>query len=204
MIFGLQIVHILAKNFISEHQRDTTILITGVREPIERCISAFFQNMANQEHSHWCIGSPETIKKMSMNDIRNSFLNRIDQHIDIVIGSWFENFATAAGVDLLTQKFDPDIGYAATEVDALRIHVYKMERLKEFIDVFRNTYSLPEIREKKRNVGVEKWNGSLYSQFVSELVLPEEFIHKLHDLPWARYFYSETELDVAAQRFRGV
>lgn len=193
--------HVVANRFVVEHPRDTTILVTGVREPIVRCISAFFQNIDNVKHPLWYIGSREAIKEMSINDISAFFVKRIEKHIDTVVAPWFDNFANAIDCNPLTHQFDPTIGHVSIETDRLRIHIYKLERINEFIDFFHRTYSFPEVQITPQNVGNSKWSGVLYSQFIDEVRLPEATVQRLHTLPWVQHFYSAQELDAAAQRF---
>lgn len=41
------------------------IVITGFREPLSRCISAYFQNLTN-DNNHWFVGRREEVEQKSI------------------------------------------------------------------------------------------------------------------------------------------
>lgn len=166
-------------------------VVNGVREPIARALSAFF-HMGERAGYLNPEMSPDDI---DLDELRSRFIAYYPSYDD-----WFRReFHPATGIDVYTQPFDWDRGYAVYENDRFRVLTIRQEDLST-----KGTHAIAEFLHEdhvelpRRNTADRKFYHPLYRRFAEQVQLPEQLIESAYSSEQARHFYSPAELD----RFR--
>ncbi len=193
-------------------------IITGVREPISRDISAFFQSSDDGEflisylnkHVFWLYGDYyENREKLTekefydrhpiwSGDLNQSFAkiqkNIVKKRLDVF--SWFDyEVKRIFHVDIYEYPFDRENGYSIIKKDNVEILLYKQEKLSELEAVISqfiedDTYKLGGI-----NKGGEKKYAYTYKEFKQNVALEQEYFNYYYNgNKKLEHFYTPEEI----------
>lgn len=175
--------------FSTINDEDELIIITLVREPIGRNISAYFQNLDviyGQKNAH---------EKLSQNELLNGFLNKYPHSIPI---TWFDRELKATlGVDIYKYEFPKKEG--ALIINEGRTHILIMrydidDSVKQ--RYLENILSIGNIAIKRANVGTEKPYSSVYKNFINNISFPSSYLTEMLDSKYACHFFDKSELQL--------
>lgn len=165
-----------------------TKVITPVRDPISRNISAFFQsNIAY-------LPDDKSLSNYTIDELQRIFLESL-QHERVL--EWFDKeFMPTIGVNIYDYEFPKEKGYQCIQGNPHDILLYKLEiddrqketAIAEFLGV--DDFSLATA-----NIGSDKSYADVYQQFKKKLVLPADYIEQMLESKYTRHFYSEAERD---------
>jgi len=181
------------------HNRNWDV-ISLVRDPVARNISAFFQILKLYAYSF-------------KNDTQYMQMD-LDQKVDVLIReffrkfnhedifSWFdEEMKATFGIDVFERPFDQSIGYRVYERDGNRLLVLQFERLSGLVDVIRNFLGLPEFELSRENVGETKDYAPLYKRFRERIRFDDAFLDRMYNNPFVRHFYSEEDIEAFRRKW---
>lgn len=193
-------------------------IITGVREPISRDLSLFFQG---SEADIWPLihyGNSwiylfgnyskdnrldaQTLKKRictfekSLNDSFEHLGKEITKNKSDEF-SWFDYEIKALfGVDIYEYPFDKEKGYTIIEQDNLQIFVYKSEKLSQLEKVIGEFLEEPEFSLKNANQGEEKVYSYVYKEFKEKVKLNQQYFDYYYaDNSKLKHFYTDAEIE---------
>ena len=177
----------LALNDRLQRRRDKVRVVTMVREPVSRNISAFFQNLAD-----YYGGDP--LGSIPVDEAIRRFLDEYPHHVPI---EWFDTeFARATGISVFDYPFphaDQWMKIIEGRFEILILRVEAPDRVKkEAVEAF---LGIGEIDLVRTNVGEGKEYASLYNDFRRQVRLPEEYVDRLLNSTYSRHFYSGAELE---------
>jgi len=162
-------------------------IITLIREPVGRNISAFFQNMPKY-HSN--------IAKISVEGLQDIFLNKyIIDYPDL----WFKyELMDLFNFDPFKERFDYKKGYKIYKTGKHKILILRLEDCDRILsEALYKLLKVKNIKMLRRNVTDEKGHitaRTKYKEF-KLLSFPEEFLDKNYNLKYAKHFYKKEELD---------
>lgn len=179
-------------------------IISGVRDPVLRSLSAAIQNL-DMMFSH-CIGkaSAETVRNLTQyirrvwrNEINDGDpLNRMRQvTIDAPLHWLADELDGPFGFDILNHPFDVNQGYSVIEKDNFRLLLYRLESAPQAVvsglqELFPNkNFELP-----LRNQAQDKPSGHVYDRLKRSFSLARDDLLSIYGNPYVRKFYSETEI----------
>lgn len=161
--------------FLYEHiflQKIPVNIITLIREPIARNISAFFQNfelfMGEKYHC-----------SADVDDLISRFLAEYNHDVPL---KWFDDELQAvSGVDVYKYPFPKKEGISHIEEGHCRILILKLEidddckekALTNFLKIKK------EFHLENKNIGAAKKYASIYSKFLKHIQLPPDYIQKM-------------------------
>jgi len=163
-------------------------VISLVREPISRNMSAFFENKKLFTHNF------SQIEQKSINAYIKNFLSNYPHNVPLV---WFDNeLKGQLGIDVYAYSFPQADGYSIIKKDNIRLLILKLEisdeskkrALTEFLDI-------SEISLQRANVGAKKDYADIYKSFLERIRLPEEYIDRMCTSKYTRHFYSDKEIE---------
>lgn len=177
-------------------------LITLVRDPVARNISSFFQiaqlefgiDLAGLE----TLGDDEAIAA----EVRRLFLEVFEQHDRPL--DWFDcELRTVLGLDVFCHPFPHQNGWDRWQernVDLLIMRLEDLDRvgasaLSDFLDI-------PLLELAAANVGSRKSYAPIYSAFLRNACLPEEYLEHMYSSKFSQHFYSHEERDAFASRWQ--
>jgi len=142
-------------------------VISPIREPVRRNISAFFENYYQQG-------------KATMSD----FIHNYPHHVPLL---WFDREIKGFwGVDVYEEEFDVDRGWQIYEAEKARILVIRMEIRMENFSVWSQAYQALTSDEAPELVHTHRTDDLEYRRF-----LKEEYSDFITQSKYARHFYSD-------------
>lgn len=194
-------------------------IITGIREPISRDISAFFHGsdrdiwpLITYGHNFWLylFGDYSRCEKLNVQALRKractfeKSLNDSFEHLSKSIIEyksdeflWFDYEIKALfGVDIYDYPFDREKGYTVIEQDNIQILVYKCEKLNQLEKVIGEFIEDPEFSLVNANQGEEKVYSYVYKKFKEEVKLNRQYFDYYYaDNPRLKHFYTDSEIE---------
>jgi hypothetical protein len=170
-------------------------IITLVREPISRNISAFFQNIETQ--------FPDFVSRYRYGSLK------IEEIIDVFLASyphelplyWLQQEIEAVfGVDVFAVDFPKADGYVILRRDHEEHQVkLLLIRLEDLTDCSAKAFSdflgLREFTLKRTNEGIGKQYSDAYKEFIKSINFPRDYVEKMYKSRYVQHFYSEHEIE---------
>ena len=169
-------------------------IISPIREPIGKNISAFFQGFER------ITGTPFIESKHSTDDLIEDFLNKHDHDSPL---NWFdENIKKHFGIDVYTETF-PESGiaqYTSENISLLVLRIDINDKIKE--EAINEFLGIKCFKLKNRNISDNKDYKHDYKTLIKKLKLPEEYLSKMSQSKYFKHFYSEKEISEITSKFR--
>ena len=168
-------------------------LISLIREPIGRNVSAFFENFLRDT------GIPYEQANFSLDELRRIFLANYRHEIPL---DWFDkHIRRNFGIDVYATPF-PECGYATYAQGKVRLLVLRSEvNDRQKTEVIKEFLGLPEFEIFNRNVGEDKLYAETYRQFKEKVKLPRDYVTKLCESRYFTHFYSRDVIDQMRRRW---
>ncbi|MCH8514225.1 MAG: putative capsular polysaccharide synthesis family protein [Kiritimatiellae bacterium] len=168
-------------------------IISLARNPIDRNVSAFFQNFEHytgQKPREW---------RGSMRDLLDCFLEVFPHHIPLI---WFDHsLKQNFGVDVYARPLKKE-GWSVHETKDVRALVMRVEIPdEEKTRAVRSFLELDEFSVARNNKSGKKDYGSLYAKFKKEVKLPRDYVLRMLDSKYFRHFYDSKEAARTLQRW---
>lgn len=169
-------------------------VITLVREPISRNISAFFENFKVYMGTSY----PEFI---GTNDkLITTFLDKFEH--DRILNWYQTDFLTATGVDIYEHQFDKDRGWSRIETHQVDILILKVELDDKFKEqAIAQFLDIPKFNLQSANIAKNKKYASDYQKFKANIVLPEEHIDQMLTSKYMKHFYTDEEINYVRNKW---
>lgn len=121
---------------------------------------------------------------------------------------WFDlELKELFGFDIYSKTLDRSRGCSIYREDDLEVLVLDSEKLTEIgpkqIGDFLNNLGVAGATMPRINIRSQNVYGDLYSEFLSSIVLPKEFVDQQYSSKYAKYFYSEEDLKQFKNRWIG-
>lgn len=196
-------------------------IITPIRNPLQRNISAFFQEIPTQlivndafrtqlgiaNSIKWATKLPlpnewknELIYRLALPKLRQHKSQLADHFIehyrhDIPL-RWFEDeFEPALGIDALKSNEKEDVDFLEFQEQGKHVLVFK----SELPDASKTTLiqqflDMPTLRIEQKHNSTSKIYGSLYKTLKDNIALPTELMHRYQSSAFSRRFYPEENI----------
>ena len=163
-------------------------IITAVRDPIARNVSAFF------EVFRFYTGQNATKYKGKTINLQEVFMEALPHQFPL---TWLDDeLKTSTGIDVYQQPFDPTKKYKIyhfQNIDLLLLRTDLEDQHKE--KVVCEFLQLPDFKLQNYNVGSEKAYAKLYHNFKTQINLPEAYLTKMLESKYCQHFYSKEEIE---------
>lgn len=185
-------------------------IITMVREPLIRDLSAYFQFIRQQYNT--VIEAPCLFEGGEISLLKDSvkyFEYIYDNFYDH--SNWFfnefgwyqEEFENNFGVNIFEYPFDQEAGYAIIRKDNLEILVLKTECLNSLEHVIGNFLNIPSFKLVKSNDSAKKIYRFLYEDCKKNVLFPKKYVDFYYkNNAFMNHFYSETEQQQFLEKWR--
>ncbi len=165
-------------------------IISMVRDPIARSISAFFQQLKET--------IPNIEKRIESDSVTADELQEIfiKSHYLKAADEWFDNqLKPVFDFDIFAVPFDKEQGYEIYEEERFRLLMMRLENMNQIIQpAMKRFLGIENFHMSKQNVGKEKNYGKIYSAFL-KLPLPLSYVQEMYSTRTPTHFYSKEELD---------
>jgi hypothetical protein len=183
------------------HDQKRWRIVTLVREPIQRNISAFFQTLNLHGKG---LGFAKRIDhgqdENLIGDMLHYFVTMLDHSRPF---EWFDvELKEHFGIDVLGAGFPKEKGYEIFRgeyADALVIRLEDLNRCAA--DAFHEFAGIENFRLEKKQDSGKKYYAATYKEFLQQAKFPKAFLNKMYDSEYARTFYSECEIDAFREKW---
>ena len=170
---------VVLKDYQSELRNKDLKIISLIREPSERNLSGFFQNIENFN----------IVPNTKPHDIYEIFKKEYPHHVPI---RWFDDeLKKHAGIDVFEYNFDKKKRFLERDnllvMDIDLQDEEKEKLLSRFLKP--NLFSRIKFDIVKANVGSEKSYSQIYSQVKNLLIQDREYFQKMHASRFYRHFW---------------
>lgn len=172
-------------------------VITLVRDPIARNISAFFQtkHLLSNADQQTLLSSTDAEELMEL------FLANFYAHEAPI--NWFDKeLEPVFGVDVFDRPFPREAGYCIYEGDMADVLLIRLEDLARCqTAAFQDFLGLKNFELKKTNVGKDKSYSQAYARMLNCIGLPETYVEQMYGSKFAQHFYGQEELTKFSRRW---
>jgi Putative capsular polysaccharide synthesis protein len=173
-------------------------IITLVREPVGRNISAFFQNI-----DAYFDDFIESYNRGTLNnkEISEKFFNEFKHNIPL---EWLDlEIKDVFGIDLYQHEFPKTKGYSIQSsedgIDCMVIRIEDLNRCHK--DAFRDFLGIQDFTLVKENIGDTKDYSDIYKSFLKEITFPDWYLERMYSSKYAKHFYSDVEIQKLCKRW---
>ena len=187
--------HVAAQRMIQERRTEgrSVIVITGFREPLSRCISAYFQNIDSPTNRYWFVGSKDEVLGKSIDWLIADYIRKARIHIPELVAPWLSMYETSTGLSFA--DFEKRDGMWKGSAGRLSCYVYKLENISDFIDAISTEPFLSGTTLLNKNQGGEKWSGDLYREFNNKFrVTWGDYLSLYGQLDYVKLLYDDSEV----------
>lgn len=175
-------------------------VITMVRDPVARNISAFFQTLQIDHdterscyHLRSFYGFETTATDDDVSTLGPFFLSHFEHDTPLVF--FDRELKGVLDVDVFATRFPKEKGYAILESDRAEVLVLRLEDLDQCVqEAIREFLGLEHFELGKFNVGKSKGYGGMYRTFLKTMALPASYLDQMYESRYARHFYTDHEL----------
>lgn len=168
-------------------------IITLVRDPIARNISAFFQTLEVEFGLNYgellVAPAPAVIEKLT-----NLFLRKVLFH-DYPL-TWFDNeLKSMLGLDVYAVPFTTKKGYKIYKGEHVDTLVIRLEDLNKCASIaFYEFLNIDNFILENANISNDKPYRTLCKDFKENIVLPHEYVRQMYSSKYMRHFYTSEEI----------
>lgn len=169
-------------------------IITMVRDPVARNVSAFFEGL------HQIVpGARDRV--VTMDELGDAFLNRFSHAAPT---TWIQSQLTPVfGIDPFTTPFPHSAGFQILEGERARVLIIRSEDLSACFETALQSFLGLKIRAlPKANVSENKWYAPLAAEFSQSFEMPQHYLDEMYGSAYARHFYTPEELARFESRYK--
>ena len=166
-------------------------IVSIVREPVARNLSAFFQNL--DLYYPDLNFRTDAMEEIPVEELIEKFLQEFDHDRPM---EWFDGeIRGLLGLDVFAEPFPCEDGYRIYQRDRFDLLLIRMEDINRVgASALASFLELPGFQLVNRNVGAEKDYADSYRKVKSQIVFPVRYLDEFHSSKYARHFYTEKEL----------
>lgn len=191
---GVDVIHTHdhneAKTVINNENK--LVIISGIRDLLSRTISAYFENISNNNNQWWYLGDREYIREKGVAFLINQFKDRCVSHIEKVIFPWFDIFSANLQFNIYQKPFNSKLGFESYKENSHVIIVYRLENINS-ISMMINQYTNNKFELMSSNVAEIKWYADLYRDFINQIWFTKSEIDYFYNNKIMNFFYTHSE-----------
>jgi len=174
-------------------------LISLMREPVGRNISAFFQNF------EVITGIKPQDSKFSQTELNTIYFTspKMDHNVPL---TWFnENIKKHFGIDIYSEPFPKEKGWAVLKKGNIELLLLKAEinDVKK-VSLVKNFTGIKDFKLTATNIGEDKGYATIYASFKKNIQFPPGYINKLYTSSEIKYFYTDDEIKGMREKWRPI
>lgn len=165
-------------------------LIIGIREPVSRNISGYFQSLTSFRD-----------KSITLEQCVENFYAFGSHYLPI---SWFDiELKRMLGIDIYEEPFNKIDGYTQFNKGNYHILVYQQEKLSSLEEVIGRFLGERSFKLQRVNVSSDKWYSNLNRKFLETYVAPQSYLDSMYSSKYMKHFYCANEVALFRERWGG-
>lgn len=202
-----QYIRSLLQKRVGNSGRPKWKIVTLVREPIARNLSAFFQFFKTQplarshkeiyrvkstHHKFETIINPDDPE--DINRLAELFFQRLNHQYPL---RYFDlELKAVFGIDVFASDFPKRKGYKIYKEKQADVLLIRLENMRETArDAFKEFLNIDQFDLINTNISHQKDYAPIYKKFVSSVSIPKEYVREMYDSKYMRHFYSQEEIN---------
>lgn len=199
------------KNAIKSRQRIVNLaknkkirLITGVRDPVERALSAYFYRIGYfsdlMKNNRGGLSRKKRLNKIDFEKVKDDFLKNYSHNWPL---KWFDNeIKIFFNLDVFRYEFNYDAGYTILQNNNCRLLILRTDKLSDICQEALGKFLKTKVKYQPYNEGSGKWYGDYYKKFKKQVKLPNWYLNKIYNSKLAKHFFTEEEVRKMKARWR--
>lgn len=168
-------------------------IISPIREPIERNISAYFQNLSKFYNDKYAY------KKIETKNLIKNFLKNYNHNVPL---EWFDKeILEVFDLDVYSKSFDIKNKYQILEKDNIKLFIFRIDLDDKKIENLLSSFLGKPIELFSKNVGYDKKYKEAYKDFNNNIELPINYINKMKSSKFMNHFYSKSEIEAIEKKW---
>jgi len=202
MIRDLATVKYLRKQLDHKGYQRRWKVVTLVRDPVARNISAFMGLLDLQMH----YGLQEKLQvrciESVLAELRQLFLEEYSDH-DLPLTFFDSEVKSVFGIDVFSTPFPKSKGYTIYEGENADVLLLRLEDLDGCArEAFQEFLEVEGMKITKSNTAAEKDYATVYPRFLRSLKLPNSYLKKMYNSKYATHFYTKEEIRTLEAKWR--
>ena len=163
-------------------------IISLIREPVGRNISAYFQNLDSFEqlrnaHSH-----------LEVDELMNHFFEKYNHDVPL---NWFDiEMKTTTGIDVFNYEFPKDKGFRTIHCEPYDLLLMRYDLTDDMkADLISNFLDLTSFAIIRKNEGMSKSYAKEYKELLSKIKVPAAYVERMLASKYVHHFFSDDELE---------
>jgi hypothetical protein len=174
-------------------------IVTGVRDPVARDISLFFQQLYRYR--------PDFIRRYKAGrDTVDKLVDSFGQRFYTAPNpfDWFNiEPKTVFGYDVFAEEFPKTAGFCIGSHRNVEVLTYRLENLNRVAQTaFCRFFGFKSFELKNANVGQQKIYAAIYQAFKQQIELPDAYLDARYNHPFTRHFYTDEEISKFQARWK--
>jgi endo-alpha-1,4-polygalactosaminidase (GH114 family) len=167
-----------------QSEKPNLYIITAIRDPIARNISAFFQNYDFKQQ-----------KESDVSSLVYKFMNEYPHQLPL---KWFdEQIKEVFGIDVLNYPFDRKRGWNTITYRNIKCLLMTAEtRDADKITAINSFLQINIGQLARTNVGEQKNYASLYKKFKKRVVFSQDYLRNILQNPVIEHFYTPDQINM--------
>ncbi len=191
------------------------VIISLVRDPLARNISAIFQSMNYEEEwrNNYFIASVEEFKKMPYEQQEQEIALHLKRlNTSNAVTSWYDNILLSHFyypeidkyfIDIYAKPFDQEKGFQLYESKNPRINmiILRLENLNEQKGILGDFLGIDDFQLMNENIASEKWYNPIYKRFKEGYKPTKQELEAIYNSRFMKYFYSPEQIRVFTEKW---
>lgn len=190
--------YVIEREWILRHldRFQSIYIITLVRDPVARNISAYFQN-----HKFFFPEDDFDVWEDKIDVLRERFFCEYPHEVPL---TWLDDEINKVfGIDIYAQPFPHNQGFVLIEKDNFRLLVVRVEDLTRVgSQALTVLFGCNIVMLEVGNVGENKGYSLLYKKFLDGLCLSNDYLKQMYCSKYATHFYTEEERKAFLDQWR--
>jgi len=169
-------------------------IITLVRDPVARSISAFFHKLNRDEKSLMDLRDATADEKLHR--LMALFRQKQDGFHQY-LSTWFDaELNQVFGIDVFADDFPKEKGYHFYHGERADVLAMRLEDLSRcYAEAFRDFLGLQNVSLLSSNTADDKGYRDIYGLFEESFRFDPDFLERMYSLRYVRHFYCKEEID---------
>ncbi|MCC5822417.1 MAG: putative capsular polysaccharide synthesis family protein [Phycisphaerales bacterium] len=166
---------------LRHHGVKPKLIVCGVRDPIDRVISGYFQEFESRPPDESRFSDIEGMTRL----LACRFLNDL-----WITCGWFDH-GFFCDLDVYATPFDHDAGFVRLESGPVRVFLYAQHRLAELEAELAAFLGVDELRLPRANISADKPYADTLAAIKRSVRLPRALLDRIYACRYARHFYPD-------------
>jgi hypothetical protein len=176
-------------------------VISMVRDPVARTVSAFFRHF---RLNHPELGPGYEADPANVDRLIELFLADDEHERQFALG-WFDReIRDVFGIDVFGSEFPVDAGHAVHSDAKCSLLLVRTEDLARIGGgAIASFLGLPELRIERENASAHEPYAEAWSHFIDRIRIPDPYLDVMYGSRLARHFYTASEIEAVRARWSG-